>query len=105
MFEWSWVQNQDPSKWNIRLTKVAYDGSTVFQMKYVDEKQRNNQNRSEVTGPGPVVLSKVQNQDPSKWNRCSHRVAKVANDGSTLNNEAKAQTLDGPSVLYDQQHF
>ena len=49
--------------------------------------------------------SLVQNQDPSKWNRCSHRVAKVANDRSTLNNEAKAQTLNGPSVLYDQQHF
>ena len=31
--------------------------------------------------------------------------SKVANDGSTLNNEARAQTLNGPSVLYDQQHF
>ena len=47
----------------------------------------------------------MQNQDPLKWNRCSHCLAKVANDGSTLNNEAKAQTLNGPSVLYDQQHF
>ena len=31
--------------------------------------------------------------------------SKVANDSSTLNNEARAQTFNGPSVLYDQQHF
>ena len=42
------------------------------------------------------------NQGPSRCKRCCQG---GPNDGSTLNNEAEAQTLNGPSVLYDRQHF
>ena len=55
----------------------------------------------EVTGPGPWCKTKILPNEIDVAIACEGG----PNDGSTLNNEAEHQTLNGPSVLYDRQHF